>query len=536
MDQILLWISLAAGLLTVLNILARAHWQLSRARADLAVEAPAILVVLGAAAVTLLQQSPFSSGQTMWSGLVLGAAVTLFGSAAALPIPGSTVLPGQGTAAWSARFGAAAAGMSLLLLLYAARALDVLVAYSLGALTFAILFAGALRLTRPDNEQAEQRCAAAEATALLVVTLATATYLATFHRSPTGVREWQPLPALLAAAAGLLLSVRSLVTAPAGRTWLYGVLIVGIPLAAIAWIIAIRLNGSLPFLWVVLLGLGLFTLISGLDHVGSPPTANEPAASTGIGASRRLISALLVIGGAVIAFRELHGFGLALLVLAGFVAAAVFAGERFGNTAQSSVVPPALTLGLAVVLYRVFVERNDYTRGFQPDFLYYYTALLLGALLPTLLANLAVGQLSLARSQPLPVDGMEPRRTVGPALLRMGLLGAVAGLLPLAVWMLVGDRPQAAMLVGLAVAALGVVGTSASDELLGSDALQRLLIPTVALSAVQFTHLLAPLALRTRAQRLEILAGVTVAILLGIAVAGWWERRRPQASVASRSS
>lgn len=536
MDQILLWISLAAGLLTVLNILARAHWQLSRARADLAVEAPAILLVLGAAVVTLLQQPPFSTGQTLWSGLLLGAAVALFGSAVALPSPGSNVIPGHSTGAWSARFGAAAAGISLLLLVYSARALDVLVAHSLGALAFAILFAGALRLTRPGDEQAEQRGAAAEATALLVVTLATATYLATFHRSPTGVREWQPLPALLAAAAGLLLSVRSLITAPAGRTWLYGMLIVGIPLAAIAWIIAIRLNGSLPLLWVVLLGFGLFALISGLDAASNLSTENEPTARTGIGMSRHLIAALLVIGGGVIAFRELHGFGLALLVLAGLVAAAVFATERFGIAAQRSVIPPALTLGLTLALYRVFIERNDYTRGFQPDFLYYYTALLLGALLPTLLANMALGELSLARNQPRQNDGPERGRTVGSALLRMVLLGAVAGLSPLAVWMLVGDRPQAAMLVGLAVASLGVVGSSASAELPGSEPLQRLLIPTIALSAVQFTHLLAPLALRTRAQRLEILAGVTAAILLGIAVAGWWERHRPRAGVASRSS
>jgi hypothetical protein len=162
-----------------------------------------------------------------------------------------------------------------------------------------------------------------------------------------------------------------------------------------------------------------------------------------------------------------------------------------------------------MALYRVFVERNEYTRGFQADFLYYYAALLVGALLPALLAGLGTTRAALA-----------PPNAWGPALMRMVLMGALAGLSPLAIWMLIGDRPEAALLVGLAIASLGVLG-----ELHNSGSLPRLLAPTIALSAVQFTHLMTPLALRTRGQRLEILVGVTVAVLVGIVVTALWERK-----------
>jgi hypothetical protein len=510
-NQILLWISLAAGLLVVFKALTRSRWPLSSAPEHRRVELAAFVLVAGGAALTLLKSGPFSSGQTLWAGLLLGAVVTLLGSAVARPAGGGATTEEARIDAWGGRFGAAAAGLALLLLPYSAQALDVLSGYALGALAVAILFVGTLRFLSPDDELTRARCAGAEATALLVATLAAADYLATFHRGPTGLREWQALPALLTAAAGLLLSVRALVGAPAGRGWLYSLGLVGVPLVVIAWLMAARLNGSLPFLWVVLLGFGLFALISGLDAVST--AGDEPDATAGSPMLVRLIAALLVIGGGVIAFRELHGFGLALLVLAGWVAYAAFGSGRAPAIADRSMLSSALGFGLIIALYRVFVERNEYTRGFQADFLYYYAALLIGALLPALLTGLATSRRSATTS------------AWGAAFSRMALAGVLAGLAPLAVWMLIGDRPEAALLVGLGVAALGVSGTTATEEARGASALQRLLGPTLALSAVQFTHLMAPLALRTRGQRLEILVGVTVAVLVGIGLTTWWEQK-----------
>lgn len=510
MNQILLWISLAAGLLVAFKALMRSRWPLSSAPEHRRVEVAALVLVAGGAALTLLKSGPFSSGQTLWAGLLLGAVVTLMGSGVASPAAGAASEEAR-IDAWSGRFGAAAAGLALLLLPYSAQALDVLSGYALGALTVAILFVGTLRFLSPDDELTRARCAGAEGTALLVAALAAAVYLATFHQSPTGVREWQPLPALLAAAAGLLLAIRGMIGAPAGRGWLYSLGLVGVPLAVVAWLMAARLNGSLPFLWVVLLGFGLFALVNGLDAVS--PAGEESLAGDGSPTLARLIAALLVIGGGVIAFRELHGFGLALLVLAGWVAYAAFGSGRSPAIADRSMLSSALGFGLVIALYRVFVERNEYTRGFQADFLYYYAALLIGALLPALLAGLATSRRSATSN------------AWGAAFSRMALAGVLAGLAPLATWMLIGDRPEAALLVGLAVASLGVSGATPRDEASGAGALQRLLGPALALSAVQFTHLMAPLALRTRGQRLEILVGVTVAVLVGIGLTAWWEQK-----------
>lgn len=490
-------------------------------------EIAALLLVGIAAAITLLDKPPFSSGQTLWPGLLVGAVVTLFGSAISVSTK-SPATEEMRIGAWGGRFGAAAAGLALLLLPYSSRALDVLAGYALGALAAAILLAGTLPLILPDSEEARTRSAGAEATALLMVSLAAAVYLATFHRGPTGLREWQPLPALLAATAGLLLSVRAVVLAPAGRGWLYGVALVGVPIAVIAGIAAARLNGTLPFLWVVLLGFGLLALITVLDSVGTP--AARDGLEVRAGSTVRLIAALLVIGGGAIAFRELYGFGLALFVLSGWIASATFGGR--GTASESGGLQlSALGLGLMMVLYRVFVERNEYTRGFQADFLYYYAALLVGVLLPSLLAGVGSGQvptLSPQASEP----GSTPQSHWGAAFMRMVLVGVVAALVPLAVWMLFGDRPEAALLVGLAVASMGVIGPITPSLPRGYGALERLIVPTIALSAVQFTHLLVPLALRTRGQRLEILVGVTLAVLLGIILTAWWDRQsqRPLAA------
>jgi hypothetical protein len=47
----------------------------------------------------------------------------------------------------------------------------------------------------------------------------------------------------------------------------------------------------------------------------------------------------------------------------------------------------------------------------------------------------------------------------------------------------------------------------------------------IAVSAVQFTHLLLPLALRTRGQRLGVLAVVAAVALIAIAITAWRESR-----------
>ncbi|MCC2672293.1 MAG: hypothetical protein K0Q72_4765, partial [Armatimonadetes bacterium] len=304
MEQLLVWIALAAGGVGLAV-------PLFRGRTAGGASPPArslvggVLAVIGAAGLlSLLTQPPFSPGQTLAPGLALGA-ITVLVAALALSGSSSPVL------VWSGRFGVVTCGVALLTALLSARVLDALVGFAVGAVVTALLL-------RVEAGQTADRTAAAETTAVLGVTLAAATYLATFHRSPTGVREWQALPVLFSGASSLLLAVRGSLPVPAGREGWYSVLVPLAPLGVIAWLVSQQLHGSAGFLRVVLVGFGVFALLAWIERTSGRAAEDGGAAGAGEGlAGPSLLTALLVLGGAVLAFRELHGYGLALMVLAG---------------------------------------------------------------------------------------------------------------------------------------------------------------------------------------------------------------------------
>ncbi|HEU4753278.1 MAG TPA: hypothetical protein VFU47_09240, partial [Armatimonadota bacterium] len=217
-----------------------------------------------------------------------------------------------------------------------------------------------------------------------------------------------------------------------------------------------------------------------------------------------LLSALVVIGAAVPAFRELFGYGLGLLVLAGLAVTGMLSGGRVRSLARG-----ALTLALLLALYRVYHEWTDLSDALEPERLYYFAALVLGALLPALLA-------SLARS------GLRP----GPLtmLLRVGLIGALAAVAPLAVWVLAGELTQPAFLVGLPVGVAFLLSRW-EPRAAAETTTARLLALLMACAAFQFTSLLEPIGLRTRTERVEILAAVAALALFWMASTAWLERR-----------
>jgi hypothetical protein len=353
------------------------------------------------------------------------------------------------------------------------------------------------------------------------VALAAATYLATFHRSAAGLREWQPLPTLLLATLAAALTGRAALPAGRGAGWPATLATVLLPLLVISWLIGHRLGGSPAFFTVLLVGLAVFGFVAWLgiaEGSGADATPRQPVLRADLG----LVTSLLVLGGAVVAFRELRGYGIGLLTLAGFVLIAVIprSANAVGEAALAGqrLLKGAVTLGLLATLYRVYVESNEYGKGFQPEFEYYYVALVLGALVPQLLAGGAGWTRGAAAD-----GGPWPR------LLATGLRGAVAVLAPLAVWLLVGERPQAGFLVGLAVGVallLGSAGRTTVDAASAREGrLRNLLALAMACSAMQFTSLLQPLALRTRGDRIAILAALAVAAVAWAAVALWLDPR-----------
>lgn len=505
MELIIRWLALLLGAGALVQALVRTRSLFGIPPAARGPIFTAGLITVAAAALTLPTEPPFSPGQALAPGILLGGLLTFLGTlCSGRAGTGETALP----LAWSGRVGAAAAGVSLLLIGYGDRILDALNGYAFGALGIGLLIGGMGLTPEPETEsdgRAVSLARGAGICALTAVALAAATYLATFHRSPTGVREWQVLPALLAGIAALLLAARSAFSGPEGRAWLYDLLLLVVPLGVASGLIAYPLNGSAAFLQVVGLSLAVFALVGWLSRAGASEEARQ-----GPRLDRALLTGLLVLGGAMLAFRELHGYGLALFTLVGFLLAAAIGRER---DTTGSVYLNALLLGLLLALYRLHVERNEYTRGFQPDFFYYHVALVLGAMLPALLAGAAAGTM--------------PRETrwSGSVLVRSLLVGGLSVAAPPAVWLLLGDRPQSALLMGLAVGAVLPTPRAQSGEE-GRAWLWRLSATTMALSAVQLTHLLTPLALRTRGQRLAILAVVAVVALAAAGIAAWSESRR----------
>jgi hypothetical protein len=297
------------------------------------------------------------------------------------------------------------------------------------------------------------------------------------------------------------------------------------PVLALAALTAFKLNGTPWLLVSFAAGAVVFGLVAWLERAEREKAGAPLAALPGLRADSGLVAALLVLGGAVVAFRGLHGFGLGLLLLGGLavLAAAPADGER-------SLLRGSVAFGVLVLLYRVFAESSDYRKSFEPDFLYYYVGLVAGAFVPQLLAASADRWME---SAPAAAD----RRPVS-ALFRVLLAGAAAAAAPLAIWLLVGERPQAAFLVGLAVGAgflLGARGAlrnaDAAAGVTGGDggaerALARLLPVAMALAAIQLTDLLEPLSLRSRWERIGILAVVGVVVLLGVLGTALRERRK----------
>ncbi len=514
LTQLLPWISLGLGAIALASLFARG----ARGGVRLPLEVrPLFLVatvgVVLAALLCLPTRGVWSPGQALVPSLFMGGAAVLLGAlAGALPLAsgereGEAQAAGTGTA-----IAAPVVALSVLLLMFPRGSLDAMGGYALGALTAGILLAGGSRL-RGTGEAERQVAASAELATLAASALAVATTLAIYHLNPAGAREWMPHPALFGAVLAAGMAVQALVPSglPGGRWIPLGVVL--LPAGLIAWLIGHRLQGSPDFTWAILIGVAVFLVLGLLETLDSEPSATGEGGPppTGIRVDVSLLAALLTLGGAVLAFRELHGYGIALAAVAGVgVTGALESGRGRG------LMRGAVVLILLLALYRAFHEA--YTFRIRLEFLYEHLGLLLGAFLPALLA-VAPG-----------ARGERERVANGPAaIFRAGLAGLAAAAAPLLVWVLVGSGSQAAFVVGLAIGsgfllsrAVGVTGAAGAPD----RALTGILALGMAFSALQFTlQLENRLEMLTRTQRVWVLVGTAGLAVLAAGLLAWLDRR-----------
>jgi hypothetical protein len=502
MVGVLSWVALGLGVASLAHVLFHGRRALPPALKPLLGAIAALLVV--GALLTLPVKPPWSPGQTLAPGLLLGGLTVVLAA-----------LAGRGSPEWTerdrfwaaaAQASAAAAGIGVLLVFWPRQILDALGGYALGAVAAALVLNAELggRDAAAPGDELHRLRRAAEMAALTGVALAATTWLATFHRAPTGIREWQPLPALFLATLGVGLTARGVFRTEGARGWVVTAAAVLAPVLVMTWLIAYRLRGTHDFLVAAVIGLVVFALIHWLVRSDEATAGETPR--WGFRPDAGLLAALLVLGGAIPVFRELFGYGLGVLVLGGLAATLLVAPGQVSPLSRG-----ALTLGLLLVLQRVYTETTGAGDSLEPDYLYYYVVLVLGALLPAFLAGL-----------------MNPRAPIGTftAVLRVLLAGALAAAAPLGVWLLAGERAQPALLVGLAVGTGFLLAGWARSAIQPEGSISRLLAVAAALSASQFTFLLEPLALRTRSERIAILIGVAAVALFWMASTAWLERRK----------
>ncbi|HTE20017.1 MAG TPA: hypothetical protein VK689_16760, partial [Armatimonadota bacterium] len=265
MAQVLVWIALVLSVLVLGYAFARSRGGKRRAATSpIPSFLPTVAVLAAGFCLTLPVQAPWSPGQTLGPGFLLGGAAVLLAvwTARRLVAPAPSGTQNASFLAHSAVFAAVTLGASVLLLLYHARALDALGGYALGALAAGLLAGGAHSAAAGEDEG--ETASAVETAALTAVALAAATYLATFHRSAAGIREWQPLPTLLLATLAAALTGRAALPTGGGVRWPTTLATVLLPLVVISWLMGHRLGGSPAFFTVVLVGLAVFGLVAWL--------------------------------------------------------------------------------------------------------------------------------------------------------------------------------------------------------------------------------------------------------------------------------
>ncbi len=469
--------------------------------------ATVVILVLGAL-LTLPGQPPWSAGQTLGPGFLMGGGAVLLSALAARAMPAVENHAAGDRWRWmmsAERIAAPVVAVGVVLVLYPRHVMDPLAGLALGAVTAGVILGGGLGMLSSGTEQPAaartERSHAADLTATTAVALAAATYLAAFHLAPNAERSWQPLPGLLAGVLALAFTARGLLGGARVPSNLLTLLVVAVPVAITAAIVAFRLDGTRGFFVSAVVGLGVFALIAWLDRAPANPSAASPGAAELIPFEVGLLAGLLVLGGSIVAFRELHGFGIGVMTLAGLA---------FLNHRNSPLVRGGIAVGVLLTLFRVYLEHRGLGERWEPDFHYYLVALLAGASLPLFLSG------SVARWVP----GTPGKGDATWALVAALLSGGAAALLPLILWLGVGDRPQTALAVGLVLSPALLLARGGSRESRAGDGMSHLLAFGALLSASQLTFLIEPFSqsLNTRPERvwLFVVLGVFALGRLGL--------------------
>ncbi|HHX38691.1 MAG TPA: hypothetical protein GX715_01900 [Armatimonadetes bacterium] len=514
-----------------------------------------LLLVTGAAVAlvlflaTLPAHAPWSSGQALGRGYLLGAAGALMAVALLHHLRARVVMASREPAPAALQLTAICGAVGLLslgvlplalaVLLFPASIIDALLGVALGGVLTALL----ARLGYAFHAQTAPEIpdgATLQGWAVYLATLAGALAFGFYHfPPPQALARIVPLGLgaamilAVAAAAGLFGAART----PARAFVCTGVLS-ALVLALLSAVMLPRWVPESGAVAVVLLGIGtafLSTLLA----------ATLPPGKAGMGESAG-IAGLMLLGLYVTAFDWLRGYGVGLALVGAWVAgsgglAALYwrglaraSALRWQRPAPEGGSEPAsvalflhqlLAVGLLALLFRLFLERyRPLATDLSLTVHFTFVGLVVGALIPLWIAESL--ERSVARLRRVSAAPAAQRRGAASAA---GLFAA-AGIAfwavgaPAAVGIAWGMRSLVGLLAGLLVA--GVFLLFPRGERGKGIGAQASLLATVliALATVQLAHLLEPLGVLHREVRVTVLGVFAVLAVLSMLLGQWSAR------------
>jgi hypothetical protein len=465
--------------------------------------------------LAMLKEAPFSPGQQLGWGLLIGGMAALLSASllARLGKPQNAYLPYPDTLVLSLVLAA----MSLTFLLFRGNPVDALMGCALGV----VLVAGIFRvLSKAECASAEGSSPEPafldlprllEAGAIFSVTLASASALAVYHFNKADLRGWWAFPLALAGfwLLGRIIAFIAALQQPVAKYPSLLLLTSAVLAAAFAIVPSILLSArmetglSSPIPLGNLIPAGLITaaLLAWLILSHRSTEQSWPAALQVLS-----LAVLLVVFLTALTFRMEAGFGVGIALLAAWS----IAGSLLGLKHPLSNLPvQALAVGAGFLLLRLFLERIGATTG-EADMSLHYTliGLTLGALLPFVYASFSL------------------KSGTGRAL----FLGALGGLSPLALLTLWGPDTLVGLLAGLMVAQALQVMLTPIRQISAMGATWQAPIALLALGmglvAVQFSRAFAFLYELTRAQKSYVAAVIALLAVLWIISLGLAQLRK----------
>lgn len=466
----------------------------------------AAIITIALGAVAMLRQPPFSTGQSLGYGVLIGGLVGTAAILACARLSGTITRTRQLAALCVCFSGLIAASVAYVL--FSGNSEWAMLGVGAGAVLCGILGL-AFGSGSTESRLSGIFC-------VYTLTTSAAVIFAVHHFSQAALRFWWPIPILLGATIGLAAFVGIAVGAltggqdKPGRSSALSALVASLVVIGLSAIYAWRIVHQWQLLWVVAAGIGAAAIVA---WVASSCARTEDKA---LAKQMAAACAVLAIALVVVSFKLWAGFGIAIGLLSVWAVLIPLYGlakdqesSKLSGAAVNAVGGLAYLVA-SVLLFRLFLElyRSD-LGGSDLRIHYTFIGAILGVLTPGILSI-----------RPLRETGGPWSKTLGIAF--VGLVAAAAPVALLLVWEI---KAVMGFVFGL-TAALALCYADSLDNARRMQVEASLALGS-ALAAVVFVNPLLQFEM-TRGSRIVVLGAVLVVTIAWVLVSGALSGRKAQ--------